>query len=370
MTVEKIGYIGLHHHHCEPYLETLSLLPVEVTAACEPNESFDAGQVAGLGNVPVYRDPGELLEDADVDAVWVSLSNRDAPDVVRTAAEVGVHVYTEKPIARTAADLEPVVDAVASSSATVCVSLNWRSHPISREIKRQLRNGFFGDLRSFDVRFIASALETRDTSHYLYDSEASRGGIVQWLGVHWLDLLSWLLENDPIRRVNASLSYEAEGVDVEDGATIQLETESGVVGNLQCGYYLREGRYDTRIDIYGSKAQSSWDPMGPTFGFDDETTVEFDAQNEDWSSTPHRSITHEYAPIPGYGGQWGLEFVEDFFAACEGDGDVPVGLDDALRLLRILDAVYESAEREEWVAVDGTGASDVAGTSSAESSVD
>ena len=352
MPVNTIGYVGLDHHHRAPYLESLALLPVEVTCACEPDESFDVDTVDGIGDVPVYRDPEELLAAEDVDAIWVTLSNRDAPDVIRAAAEAGVHVYTEKPIARTAAELAPVVDAVESSDATVCVSLNWRWHPISRELKRRVESGFFGEMRSFDTRFIASALHNRDTSHYLYDREASRGGIVQWLGVHFLDLLSWLFEDDPIRRVNASLSYETPGVDVDDGATIQLETESGVVGSHQCGYYLREGRYDTRVDLYGSETQSSWDPMGPTFGFDDETTLEMDSQREEWAPTPHRSITHEYTDVGGYGGQWGLEFIEDFFAACDDDGPVPVGLNDAMRLLRILDAVYESADRDGWVAVE------------------
>jgi len=352
MSVETIGYIGLNHHHRDPYLESLAELPVEVTCACEPDPSFDVGDVDHLGEVPVYRDPHRLIEEADVDAVWVTLPNRDTPGVVRAAAEAGVHVYTEKPAARTAAELAPVADAVADADATVGVSLTWRWHPISRELKQRVESGFFGSLRSFDARFVASALAERDTSHYLYDSDASRGGIVQWLGVHWLDLLSWLFETDPIERVHASFSAGPSDVDVEDGATIKLETASGAVGNLQCGYYLREGRYDTRFDVYGSAAQSSWDPMGPTFGFDGDTSLELDARHTDAASSPHRTINYEYEPCPGYGGRWGLEFVEDFLDACEGDGPVPAGIDDAMRLLRVLDAVYESAEAEEWVAVD------------------
>lgn len=353
MTVENIGYVGLDHHHRAPYLESLAQLPVEVTCVCEPNESFDVDTVDGIGDVPVYRDPEELLAEEPVDAIWITLSNQDTPEVIRMAADADVHVYTEKPAARTAADLAPVADAVERSDATVCFSLNWRWHPISQELKQRIESGFFGEMWSFDARFIASSLEYRDSSHYLYDEEASRGGIVQWLGVHWLDLLSWLFEDDPIHRINASLTAETEAVDVEDGATIQLETESGVVGNLQCGYYLREGRYDTRIDLYGSQAQTSWDPMGPTFGFDDETTLEIDSQRDDWAPTPHRSMTYEYTDTPGYGGQWGLEFIEDFFAAAEDDHPAPVGIDDGLRLLRLLDAVYRSAERDEWVSVPG-----------------
>ena len=362
MTVETVGYIGLNHHHRAPYLESLGELPVEVTAACEPDESFD-GDVPNLGDVPIYREPDALLDEADVDAVWITLSNRDTPDVIRAAVERGIHVYTEKPAARTAADLAPVAEAVADSDATVCVSLNWRWHPIAQELKERLADGFFGDVRSFHTRFVASSLYERGYDHYIYDRAASRGGIVQWLGVHYLDLLSWFFDeagtDDPIRRINATLSYGTPEVDVEDGASLQLETASGAHGSHDCGYYLREGRYDTQVNLYGSEAQSTWDPMGPVFDFSGETELELDARTDEWASTPNRTITYSYDPTPGYGGQYGLDFMTDFLAACEGNGDPPVDIWEGLRLLRILDAVYESAESDGWVDVapEGTYAS-------------
>ena len=355
MTVERVGYVGLDHHHRDPYLESLAQLPVEVMAVCEPDPSYDVDAINSLQEVRQYGDAETLIADADVDALWVTLPNRDTPEVIRAAADADVHVYTEKPAARRAGELQPVVDAVESSEATVCLSYTWRWHPLAEELKARFERGYFGDLLSFDARFVASALEYRDADHYLYDADASRGGIVQWLGVHWLDLLSWLLGNDRIARVNASLSSSSPDVDVEDGATITLETASGAVGSLQCGYYLREGRYDTRIDLYGTDAKSSCDPMGPTFGFDGETTLELDSRREADASTPSRSITHSYDPCPGYGGRWGLEFIEDFLDACDGKRPVPVDVHDGVRVLELLDAVYESAETDRWVPVDSGG---------------
>ncbi|MFC7230631.1 Gfo/Idh/MocA family oxidoreductase [Saliphagus sp. GCM10025308] len=143
-----------------------------------------------------------------------------------------------------------------------------------------------------------------------------------------------------------------EGITVEDVATLQLETAGGAIGTLHCGYHLGEGVYDTRIDLYGSDGRSSWDPMGRKFGFEGETTLELDDTSGEWACTPHRRITHEYDPTPGYGGSWGKDFVEEFFEACDGKGDPPVTLEDAVAVLRILDAAYDSAETGEWVDVD------------------
>ena len=348
-----VGYLGLDHHHAEPYLQSLARLPVEVTCAAEPDESFTVDSVGSLGtDATLYRSYEALLEEADVDVAWITLSNRETPGVVRAAAERGIDVYAEKPMARTAADLEPVVDAVDRHGVTVAASYPWRAHPIARELRRRAEAGFFGDLRAVFARFVASGLAPRDTSHYLFDDASSRGGILQWLGVHWIDLVPWIL-GDPIVRVTARTSCGTPDVDVEDGMDLQFETSSGALGTLQSGYYLREGQYDTAVEIYGTDGRASWDPMGRTFGFDGETTLELDSDDDAWASSPHRTITYDYEPTPGYGGQWGIEFMQAFLDARTGQGSVGAGLDDALEVLRVLDAAYESAEADRPVRVEG-----------------
>lgn len=351
MTRTAVGYVGLDHHHSQPYLESLEQLPVSITCACDPAATGDTSAVDGLDGVPVYRDPETLLASEDVDAVWLTVANRDTPDLIRAAVDEGVDVFTEKPAARTAAELAPVADRVRDADASVMVSYPWRAHPIAQELRDRVESDFFGTVRSFDTRFVASALEHRDPAHYLYDGAASRGGILQWLGVHWLDLVQWVLD-DRIERVHAVTRHGTEGVDVEDGAILKLETNAGAVGSLQCGYYLREGQYDTRVSIYGTDGWSNWDPMGRTFGFDGETTLELDSDHPEWCGTPRRTITHEYESADGYGGAWGLGFIEQFFEARDGSAQVPVTLDDALDVLRVLDAAYESAATGEWVSVE------------------
>ncbi|UHQ98557.1 Gfo/Idh/MocA family oxidoreductase (plasmid) [Natrinema zhouii] len=353
MTDRNIGYVGLDHHHAEPYLRTLETASATVTSACEPNPEFDAASVSALGDVPVYGTLEELLSSEPLDAAFVTLSNRETPAAIERALDAGVDVYTEKPAARTAAELEPLVSRADRSDSTVCVSYPWQFHPITDELRTLIDDGFFGDVRSFDARYVASQLRFRDTSHFLFDEDASRGGILQWLGIHWLQLFAWLLD-ERITRVNASTTAGTDGVEVEDAATLQLETAAGTLGTLQCGYYLGEGLYDTHLEIYGSDGRSSWDPMGREFGFDGETTLELDDASGDWASTPHRTITHEYEPETGYGGSWGKAFVEAFFDACSSDGEAPVTLGDALDVLHVLDAAYESAETDEWVTVNGT----------------
>lgn len=345
----QIGYVGLDHHHRDPYLETIAQLDAQIVATADPTgvRPQDIGADA-LTDHPWYADVSVMLDNEDIDLLWVTLPNDATPSVIHKALDADVDVLTEKPSARTATELAPIIERLDSSDATIGVSYAWRGHPIANELRNRATTGFFGQIQSFALRFIAASLTSRPTDHYLYDRASSRGGIVQWLGVHFLDLLPWVLD-DPIVRVNATTTTTAS-VDVEDGATIQLELESGAIGSFTTGYYLRDGRYDTRFDIFGTKSDSAWDPMGATFGFDGETSVEL--SSDDWVSTPHRRIVHEYTPADGYGGHWGLEFFETFLAACDGKGTAPADVTDALQVLRVLDAVYESATAEQWVTVE------------------
>lgn len=349
----NIGYIGLDHHHRDPYLASIEQLPLTVSATADLNHSPKSrgiGDTDALEDVSFYTDYERLLDETDVDIVWLTLSNRDTPAVIRSAVERDIDVFTEKPAARTAAELASIAAPIRGSDALVGFSYAWRGHPLAVKLRSLARNGFFGDVMGFDLRFVASQLTTRDTSHYLFDRDASRGGIVQWLGVHWIDLLPWILD-DPIERVNAHMRSTTPTVGVEDGATLQFETATGAIGTLTCGYYLREDRYDTHIRIYGEKGRSRWCPIDETFSFDGETVLELDTNHENPTSvSPH--ITHEYTPSPGYGGNWGLDFFKQFLAARRGDAPIPADFDDALQVLRVLDAAYESARAGEWVMVN------------------
>ncbi len=339
----SVGYIGLDHHHREPYLETINQLGLDVTAvAGDPSVELSNADQASR-----YQEYESLLESEPVDLVWITASNRTTPAVIREAVNRDIDVFCEKPGARTSAELAAVAPDVHDSDATVGFAYAWRGHPHSQQLRQLATDGFYGDLRGVDTRFVASRLENRDHSHYLYDPAQSRGGIVQWLGVHWIDLCGWILD-DRIEQVAASLQYGTEGIAVEDGAIVQFETERGTTGTVTCGYYLDDGRYDTHIDIFGDRGRSRWEPISETFSFDGETTINLDSNREE---TPSQ-ITHEYTQTDGYGGAWGQSFIEEFLAACNGSATVPADIDDAIEVLSVLDAIYAADSSDQWVPVE------------------
>ncbi|MEF8813717.1 MAG: Gfo/Idh/MocA family oxidoreductase [Halovenus sp.] len=355
--VETIGYIGLNHSHRSLYLKSLAELPVEVTCVCEPDESFDLSRVEGIDtdDVTLYDDPVTLLDEETVDLAWVTLSNRRTTPVVEEAVERGVDVFSEKSLARTGDELEPLVAAAAHTDVTVGVSYFNRVSPAYRELRDRREDGFFGDLRAFGANLFSNKLATRLESgqqpDYLYDPEEMGGGIVQWLGCHYLDLFEWILA-DPVERVNAQLSEHDAGAAIEDGATIQMATQSGAQGTLQLGYYLRaatDPRGDTAVGPAIEPMYAYGMDGGAVIAPDGET-VRLGADVPAWDSAPVRTVSFDLADAPGYAGQAGLDYIREFFDMCDGgDSDLVATIDDELRVLRLVDAVYESAETGGWV---------------------
>lgn len=367
----EVGYIGVNHHHRDPYFAIASGLGIDITAVCEPGRRIDLDTLTAMDERPdeittegqnaadlvagasVYEDPYRLIANGDVDVVWITYRNDETPAIVEHAVDHGVHVISEKPIGRTAADLESAAKRANDTGVTVSPTTFYRKNPIAMALRKRVRDDFFGDIRTVQGRFNASQLTYRNTDHYIYDREISRGGALQWIGPHWIDMMPWILD-DPITRVNAQF-HDAAEVDVERGAILQFETESGTIGTYHTGYYLDERGKDTHLGIYGSDAQAQTPVHHDSLQHEPTVPLELTTDHPDWSGAPRRTIDYEftYDRFPAWG-----DYVQDYFAAYfEGyeTGDVPATVDDVVQLLRVLDAAYESGQQDEWVAVDDPG---------------
>jgi len=350
----RIGYLGLNHSHRDGYLKSLEQLPVSVEAVYHPDEEYNPESSDRFESTRCYTDYHRLIERETLDAAWVTLPNRDTPDAVHAAIENGVDVFSEKPMARSAAELQDVANAAEGQDVDVCVGYLWRFHPMSLDLLNLADDGVVGDVKAVNARWFASNLDVRLADRpgdYLYDKDASGGGILQWLGCHWLDLIPWLLGGDSIVRVHANLASESPHTDIETNATIEFETESGVLGTLQAGYLLREG-YDTEISLYGSDGTTKSHRRGPTTP-DGKSELFIDTDATEEFQFPQRTIEYVDPEKKGYFGQIGMTYFETFLEGSSSKQYEHLAtLEDAIKVLSVLDAIYRSNTTESWVQVD------------------
>ena len=160
--------------------------------------------------------------------------------------------------------------------------------------------------------------------------------MLHWLGFHFIDLMSYLA-GQPVKAVSTMTARQTtDQIEVEDTATCLLQYENGMLGSLHLGYLLPSGGHQF-LGLRGSLGWVSWDW---------ETGRQFTVCSEHpaWRASPERTFDFPSPPDAGYGGGTAEILLRDL-ARCirQGGADPLFTIDDALQVLEVLDAAYESA---------------------------
>lgn len=166
-------------------VHTLCDLREEVLAHC-------AEQFRPLKTTTDYH---AALDDPEVDLVFVGTRGDQHARFIVEAANAGKHVVVEKPMTHTQEESAKVVEAAADNDVRVLVGLNRRCSDAMQETKKlfaQTRSGTVGIF----YRIVTDVMHY--PTFYAFDA-ALGGGHMIMEGVHILDLLTWLVDCEPVR---------------------------------------------------------------------------------------------------------------------------------------------------------------------------
>jgi predicted dehydrogenase len=176
-----------------------------------------------------FESVSALLEDPDVQAVWVASPNHLHYTHVREALLAGKHVLAEKPLA-THADQAAELAALADQQGLrLGVGYQGRFHPALRALHERAVSGAFGD-----VAYVRASWQTQYAGlpdAWRLDPEQSGGWAIMDIGTHTLDAALWLTGFPELRLIGSRLSTQHWDVEVEDLAVLllQLGNATGVV---------------------------------------------------------------------------------------------------------------------------------------------
>jgi predicted dehydrogenase len=227
MTV-RVGFLGagLISHMHTAFLAASSV-DHRIVAVHDPDEARAAAFASRHDARPGSID--EVLES--VDAVYVTAWTSEHRSLVGAAAERGVAVFCEKPLAVDAATAAGMIDAVERADVVNQVGLVLRSLPTFIFARRLLRDPAAGRLQAVSFRddqYIPT--QGMYASTWRGDpARAGRGSLLEH-SIHDVDLLQWMC--GPVATVSAT-TREFHGLDrIDDVAVARLEFESGGVGSL------------------------------------------------------------------------------------------------------------------------------------------
>jgi predicted dehydrogenase len=296
---------------------------------------------SSLQDVPLYGDLDTLLAQERPEAVLIALANDVTPEAIVRAAESGAHVYAEKPCARTAGEFLPALEAMRKAGVQFATGYLRRSSPVGQAIKDMVDEGLLGRLVSIEARWITTSVTVRDPAHYYFSRERSGGGILHWLGCHWLDLMRWVSSAEVVEVAAILDTLSGEAIGVEDAVALVLRYSNGwtqpggMVGSLHCAYVTDRATDQLFFGLRGTLGWVEWQKSGPD--------LVAHSAHPAWATAPTRVLRFEPEPVGGYGGAQGISTLRRFIASFR-EGVCPAFVaEDALRILEVLDAAHASA---------------------------
>ncbi|WP_372594025.1 Gfo/Idh/MocA family protein [Actinotalea sp.] len=206
-----------------------------------------------------YDDADALLADPEVDAVYIATPPGAHGEYTARAAAAGKPVYVEKPMARTTAECEEMIEACEKAGVPLFVAYYRRAMPRFVTAKKLLLDGAIGDPRTVSVRFQSPAPRWEPGPvPWRLQPEVSGGGLVVDLGSHTLDLLDHLL--GPISGASGAAISRDDRYPAEDLVTATFTFGTQVSGVGVWDFDAADDRDE--VEIVGSAGSLTFSSFG------------------------------------------------------------------------------------------------------------
>jgi len=282
-------------------------------------------------NIPYAFDSvADLCRSPEVDAVFVATPNAShLPDVL-TAIECGKPVLCEKPMALNADECRRMVEAARQANLLLGVAQVFRFEDSTARLRERIAAGQIGK-----VVFARSEFSYAGRTHartWMNHLAISGGGPIADVGVHCVDALRYLLQ-DEVLRVTARGMSDSESGEVEAAATLALEFSRGTLGTVLVS---TRAEYRTPIEFVGETG---------ILRADDALNVErpIELQLRRGTAVVESEVVSN---AQAYARQ-----VDTFAAAVEGKASFPAPGEEGWQNQEILDAAYRSLKSGRMEAV-------------------
>ena len=203
-------------------------------AAIQKRSLTAAEDKARAFNVPLAFDSAEkLVNHPDVDAVFiVSAVSQHALEAILTA-QAGKHALVEKPMAMNTAECTRMIEICRSSKVKLMVGQMVRLSPLIVRIKELIKTGLIGNVTFIKSEFIYDARFSQ--RKWLYDQKTAGGGPIFDIGVHCLDTIRFLLD-DEVVSVKSQLDPLPTETRTESTAQLALKFSKGTTASIYCSF--------------------------------------------------------------------------------------------------------------------------------------
>ena len=285
-------------------------------------------QAADTYNITnAYGSYEELLADDTIEAVYIPLPNHMHAEWIKKAADAGKHVLCEKPLALTADEAQEGIDYATSKGVKVMEAFMYRFHAQWKHVLELIRTKEVGTVQLVNTFFGFNNVDPNN----IRNQSAKGGGALYDIGCYAVSASRFLMQSEP-KRVVSQLTYHKD-----------FETDilsSGILdfGNARAQFTVATQTFPyQRVDVHGSSGVISIDiPFNTPADVPVKVTVTTSVGTREVQLGPEDQYITEF---------------EGFARAIREDTAVPTPPIDAIRNMKVLDALRESGRTNQWVSI-------------------
>jgi glucose-fructose oxidoreductase len=276
-----------------------------------------------------YDDLESALEKEKVDAVYIATPNILHREHTERAAQAGVHVLCEKPMATTQDDCEAMIRAAAKNNVKLMIAYRLHFNDANLHAVKVAKSGDLGDLRYFESLF---GLQVKEGN--IRTRKDLGGGTLFDIGVYCINAARYLFRDEPIEVVGLTANNgEKRFAEIEEMTAAIMRFPSERLATFTCSF----GSADvSHYDLVGTKGQLRL-----------ENAYEYQGELKCVTTIDGKKTDKTFEP----GDQFAPELI--YFSDCIiHDREPEPSGNEGLADVRVINAIYESAEIRRAVRIE------------------
>jgi len=332
VTAKKVkwGILGVANIAVKKVIPAMQLGEWSEIAAIASRDLTKAQSAAQQLQIPkAYGSYEELIADPEIEAIYNPLPNDLHIEWTTRAAQAGKHVLCEKPISMTVAEALPLLRTRDETGVKIEEAFMVKTNPQWVATLKMIEEGRIGEVRSVAGHF---SYNNQDPKNIRNIREAGGGGLMD-IGCYMIFFSRLVYGDEPTRVVSLIDEHSETHTDILTSAL--LEFSSGHT-TFTCG--TRMTPYQ-RIQIVGTSGRL--EVQIPVNAPPDQPCKVFLDDGTDLLG--HNIQTFEFEPCDQYTVQGDL-----FSQAIREGGDPAISLEDSIKNMAVIEAVFRSAKTRQW----------------------
>ena len=285
-----------------------------------------------------YTDERALVEDPEIDAVYIASPIACHARQARLAADYGKHILIEKPLALTADEGAEIVAYCHEKGVRIAAGLMMRFGAYVQAMKRAIAGGKIGDVVSCFAHFTCWYPDIPGS--WRQSRATSGGGALMDMGVHCIDLIRYVTGQE-VAQVAAMHDTLSFSYDVEDSSVVLMRMANGALATVQSNFNIPDEAALWRLEFFGTRGRLAGNGViGQTDGGNVDAVFMEDAGGYDAQQNHAEKVDKADLSVE-FGNTYTRE-IESFCLSLLEGMPLEVPAEEAVKAQRVIEAAYRA----------------------------